>query len=317
MRIFVTGASGFVGGAATRTLVSLGHEVVAMSRSHESDALILELGGKPLRCDLATITPTAMETVDVVIHCAAFVEPWGPKEAWFNSNGTGTQTVLNAAQIAGVKRFIHIGTEAAICHGQDVIDADEQVPLAFNSPYPYCSTKAQAEQLVRDANNENFTTLILRPRFIWGPGDKTLLPLIEDMAKSGKWTWINHGKAMTSTTHIDNLIHAITLSLDKGQGGNSYFILDVGNISLKNMISAMAKSKGLSLADRSIPISVADFMGRSAELVWRTLNLSSSPPLTAHAAIVMSRHCTLVGNKAETDLGYHAILSREQGLESL
>ena len=92
-----------------------------------------------------------------------------------------------AAREAGVKRFIHIGTEAALVHGQDLHEVDERYPLAFDSPYPYCSTKARAEQAVREAYDPagGFTTPVLRPRFIWGPGDATLLPALPKMAQPG------------------------------------------------------------------------------------------------------------------------------------
>ena len=94
----------------------------------------------------------------------------GPADAWYKGNVLGSRAMLAAAREAGVGRFIHIGTEAAIVHGQDIFDADETYPLALDSPYPYCATKAQAEQLVLTAATAEFTTIVLRPRFIWGPG---------------------------------------------------------------------------------------------------------------------------------------------------
>src|SRR5690606_23929780 len=105
------------------------------------------------------------------------------------------------------------------------------------SPYPYSRTKAQAERLVRDANTADFTTIVLRPRFIWGPGDTTLLPTIETMAREGKFMWVDYGRARTSTTHIANLVHAIDLALTKGFGGEAYFILDDGVRTMREMIS--------------------------------------------------------------------------------
>jgi nucleoside-diphosphate-sugar epimerase len=228
MRIFVTGASGFVGGAATKKLVVAGHDVRAMSRSEKSDAAIGALGAAPVRCDLESVTSAEIGDAEAVLHCAAFVEQWGPREAWKRFNVDGTARMLAAAREAGVKRFIHIGTEAALFHGQHLRGVDESYPLAPNSPYPYSSTKAQAEKLVRDATAPGFETVVLRPRFIWGPGDTTLLPTIEAMARAGKFMWINGGRAMTSTTHINNLVHAIELALTKGQPGAAYFILDDG-----------------------------------------------------------------------------------------
>lgn len=318
MRIFVTGASGFVGGAATKALIDVGHQITAMSRSEKSDAVIRDLGAEPVRCDLETVTSEHIGDAEIILHSAAFVEAWGPRDAWYRYNVLGTQTMLVAAQASGVQRFIHIGTEAAICHGQHVRNADETVPLAPDSPYPYCATKAQAEQLVRRANrDEAFETVVLRPRFIWGPGDTTLLPMVEAMAKSGKWMWIDDGRTMTSTTHIDNLVHAILLALTNGRAGEAYFILDDGTISLKEMIGGMAEARGLSLPDKSISSGVADFVGRTSEKIWRLLHLQSDPPLTAHAAMVMSRDCTLNGAKAEKDLGYRSIVTRSDGLAAL
>jgi nucleoside-diphosphate-sugar epimerase len=90
--------------------------------------------------------------------------------------------MLGAAQQVGARRFIHTGTEAALVRGQHLRGVDETAPLAFDSSYPYCRTKALAEQAVRDENCAGFETIVLRPRFIWGPGDQTILPLLQKMA---------------------------------------------------------------------------------------------------------------------------------------
>jgi nucleoside-diphosphate-sugar epimerase len=317
MHIFITGASGFVGGAAARLLLSKGHKVSAMSRSEKSDAAILALGAEPVRCDLDTIAATQMHGIDVVIHAAAFVESWGPKDAWFRSNVLGTQAVLDAARLAGVKRFIHIGTEAAICHGQHINGADERYPLAPDSPYPYCATKAQAEMRVRSANSADMTTIVLRPRFIWGPGDKTLLPSVESMVRAGRFSWIDGGKARTSTVHIDNLCHAIELALSKGRGGEAYFILDDSEITMKAMVSGMADSIGLTLPEKSAPSWLLGGVAVVAERIWRMFNLKGEPPITRQVVMVMKCDCVLDGRKARDELGYVPLISREAGLAAM
>jgi nucleoside-diphosphate-sugar epimerase len=317
MKIFVTGASGFVGGAATRALVAAGHKVRAMSRRDQTDTLIRGLGAEPVRCDLENIGAADIGECEVVLHCAAFVEAWGPKDAWYQGNVLGTKAVLTAAREAGAGRFIHIGTEAGIVHGQHILDADESYPLSPGSPYPYCATKAQAETLVRAANTPGFATIVLRPRFIWGPGDTTLLPAIETMAAGGGWMWLDHGAALTSSTHIDNLVHAIELALTQGTAGEVYFILDAGSRSLKQIITGMAASKNLQLGERNIPFWLADLAGRVCEGLWRLLPLKGSPPLTRHAAMVMSRSCVLNGEKARVELAYTPVISYEEGMRSL
>ena len=317
MRIFVTGASGFVGGAATEKLVAAGHDVRAMSRSGKSDAKIAALGGKPVRCDLEDVTAAHIGDAEVVIHCAAFVEQWGPRDAWKRFNVDGAARMLAAAREAGVKRFIHIGTEAALFHGQHLRGVDETYPLAPHSPYPYSSTKAQAEQLVRAANTLGFETIALRPRFIWGPGDTTLLPVIEAMAKSGQFLWVNGGRAMTSTTHIANLVHAIELALTKGRAGEAYFILDDGVRPMREMMSGMAASRGVALPDKSVPGWVADAIGATCETLWRTFPMKGEPPLTRFGAMIMSRDAILKDDKARAEMGYAPVVSVEEGLRTL
>jgi nucleoside-diphosphate-sugar epimerase len=317
MHVFITGASGFVGGATAKRLIAAGHTVSAMSRSERSDAVIRALDATPVRCDLDSIASQHLARADAVIHAAAFVESWGPPEAWFNANVLGTQRVLDAAKAAGVSRFIHIGTEAAICHGQDIDGADETYPLAPDSPYPYCATKAQAEQRVRAANGPDFTTIVLRPRFIWGPGDTTLLPSIAAMATAGKFVWIDGGRARTSTTHIANLVLAIELALTEGRGGEAYFILDEGEVSMRAMITGMAASIGLTLPDKSAPGGLLAIVAGVLESVWRLFRLRGEPPLTRHVVMVMRCDCVLNDAKAKVEIGYQPGISREAGLATL
>lgn len=317
MRIFVTGASGFVGGAAVRKFVAAGHDVRAMSRSDKSDAAISALGATPVRCDLENVAAAHVGDAEAVLHCAAFVEQWGPIDAWKKFNIDGTANTLTAARAVGAKRFIHISTESVLWKGQSLIDVDETYPLALNSPYPYSWTKARAEVLVREAATQDFATIILRPRFIWGPGDTTLLPAIRAMSASGQWMWVGGGAARTSTTHIDNLVRAIELALTKGRGGEAYFVLDDGVRTMKAMISGIAAAEGIKLPDKAIPAWLADLVGGACEGVWRTFGLKSEPPLTRFSAMIMSRDCVLNDAKARRELGYAPVISVADGLRQL
>ena len=317
MHVYVTGASGFVGGAATKHLVARGHLVRAMSRSEKSDAAIRGLGAEPVRCDLENVAAAHIGDAEAVLHCAAFVEQWGPRDAWKRFNVDGTCRMLEQAREAGVKRFIHIGTEAALFHGQHLRLVDETYPLAPNSPYPYSSTKAQAEMLVRAANAPGFETIVLRPRFIWGPGDTTLLPAIVAMAKAGRFMWVDHGRNLTSTTHITNLVHAIELALTKGRGGEAYFILDDGVRPMHEMMTGMAASHGVTLPEKNVPGWVAAALGAACEGLWTILPLRGEPPLTRFSAMIITRDCILTDAKARAEMGYAPVISVEDGMRQL
>lgn len=270
-----------------------------------------------MRCDLGSVTDAHLDGCEVVVHAAAYVKEWGLWETYEEINVQGTHNILSAAKQAGVKRFIHIGTESALFLGQDLIDVDEEYPLAPYSEYPYSSTKAKAEKAVIAANQEGFLTLSLRPRMIWGEGDETTLKVVTNMAKSGKFTWIDEGKYLTSTTHIENLVYAISLSLSKGEGGEAYFILDDDTISIRDFLTQYLATQNIDLGTKSAPSWLVRTLANIIEPIWRFSAIKSPPPITKFTAYIMSCHCTLIGDKARDALGYRPIISRAQGFEKL
>jgi hypothetical protein len=317
MRIFITGASGFIGGAIAQAIASE-HEVLAMSRSDKSDLRIRELGAQPVRCDLVTLEPGDIPDCDAVIHCAAYVESWGTRELTWRINVEGTERTLNAARAAGARRFLHMGTEAVLWRGQDLVDVSEDHPYPDSTPYLYSETKAEAERLVLAANdNGGMATVVLRPRFVWGPGDQTLAPEIEAMVEKGAFMWIDGGRARTSTTHIDNLVHGAKLVLEHGVGGQAYFVTDGEVRSFREFLPELMNAYGVELGDRSMPSAIARPVATLIEGIWRTLKLSSTPPLTRHAIDLMCCDCTLNIDKIEKELGYQPIVSVVEGLRQL
>ena len=318
MNIFITGASGFIGGAIAAKLASQ-HEVRCMSRRETSDAVIRGLGAEPVRCALSEVTPDHLAGSEVVIHAAAYVGDWGSREDYWQANVVGTEQLVAAAREAGVRRFVHIGTEAALWHGQDMVDVDEHYPYAENSPFLYAETKAEAEKRVLAANNPagGFTTISIRPRLVWGPGDQTVLPAVKEMVEAGKFTWINQGAALTSTTHIHNLVHGVELALERGAAGEAYFITDGETWTIRDFLTRLLATEDLTPPDTSLPKALVYPIASLCELIWRGLKLDSAPPLTRHAIGLMSCDCTLSIEKARCDLGYDPIVDVETGLAQL
>jgi nucleoside-diphosphate-sugar epimerase len=318
MKIFITGASGFVGGAFVKAYAKT-HDITAMSRSDKSDAAIRALGATPIRAALGEVKTEQLKGFDAVVHCAAYVEEWGPWEDYWRVNVDGTKELLVAAKGADVKRFIHIGTEAALFHGQHMRGVDEHYPLSLNSPYPYARTKAHAEKAVREANDSStgFTTIVVRPRLVWGPGDTSILPAIKEMVEKGQFAWIDGGRNKTSTTYIGNLIHAMNLALTKGNGGNAYFVLDGPPVVFREFMTRMLTAAGVTPGDRTIPGWVVRTIAYLGESTYRALGIKSKPPLTRFTANIMSRDCTLVDDKARKEMGYAPAVTIDQGLAAL
>jgi nucleoside-diphosphate-sugar epimerase len=212
--VFVTGGSGFIGGRLIERLREDGHTVRALARSDQAAARIRERGGEPVSGDLSDglALRTAAEGSELAFHAAATLGDWGKREEFERGNVEGTANVLRACAESGVRRFVHVGTEAALLAGQPLVGVDEAAPLRPDSPVLYSSTKARAERLVLDANRDGFETVVVRPRFVWGRGDTTLLPTMVELARSGRFAWIGGGRHLTSTTHVDNTVEGLALA---------------------------------------------------------------------------------------------------------
>jgi nucleoside-diphosphate-sugar epimerase len=216
---FVTGGSGFVGGRLLERLVRDGWAVRALARSDAAAARVREIGAEPVRGDVADAAALARGAAgaEVVFHAAAKVAEWGAWRDFRRVNVDGTKAVLAAARDAGARRLVHVGTEAALLHGEPLVAADERTPLAFGSRAPYSATKAEAEAAVVGARG--IETIVVRPRFVWGPGDTTLVPAMIEMIRTGRFRWIGGGRHRTSTAHVDNTVHALVLAADRGTPG--------------------------------------------------------------------------------------------------
>ncbi len=316
MKLFITGASGFVGGAIAAALQKE-HTVQAMSRSESSDAKLRALGATPVRGELGAVRPDDLRGCDAVIHNAAFVGPWGTEREFRAGNVDGTAQLLEAARAAGVKRFIHMGTEAAFFTGRDLVDIDESFPYPEHNPYLYGRTKMEAEKLVLAANAPGFETIVLRPRLVWGPGDTSVLPVIKKMVAEGKFMWIDGGRAKTSTTCILNLVEAVRLALGAGQGGRAYFITDGDDTTIREFLTAMLKTQNVELPTKSIPAGLASGLARVVEGTWRLFGIKSEPPMMRFPIDAMARQCTIRIDRARAELGYKPVVTVAQGLAAM
>src|SRR4051812_19947776 len=278
---FVTGGSGFSGGALIRRLMSDGGTVAALVRSDDAAAAVRARGAEPVPGDLGdgAALERGMAGADVVVHAAAHLGDWGDPAEFERVNVQGTRNVVDAARRAGVRRVVHVGTEAALLHGQPLVAADERTPLAFGSPVLYSATKARAEAVVLEAGHGRLETVVVRPRFVWGAGDTTLLPVMTELVRSGRFAWIGGGRQRTSTSHVDNVVEGLVLAATRGSSGGVWFVTDGATVVFRDFVTALLATQGVAAPGRSVPLPVARALARAGETAWRRLRLPGRPPV--------------------------------------
>jgi nucleoside-diphosphate-sugar epimerase len=315
----VTGGSGFVGGTLINRLRSEGWDVRALARSEASVARVRERGAEPVPGELADgpSLRAAAEGCDVAFHAAAKVEDWGEPLDFVRVNVHGTQNVIVACREAGVRRLVHVGTEAALMAGDPLVNVSEDAPLRPDSPALYSSSKAKAEQRVRAANDSAFETVVIRPRFVWGRGDTTLLPALVRLVGSGRFRWVDGGAHLTDTTHIDNAVEGLWLGATAAPAGSVYFVTDGAPVVFRDFVSRLLRTQGVTPPDKSVPPRLVGVLAAGSERFWRLAKRDGSPPLTRFAIWVSSQECTLDISRAEREIGYRPRKTREQGLEEL
>jgi nucleoside-diphosphate-sugar epimerase len=315
-KAFITGGSGFVGRTLIATLRRNQYDVIALARSEAAVKTVERAGARAVPGDLtdeAALT-RGMQGASLVVHAGAKVEQWGPIAEFQRINVEGTANVLRAARSANVPRLVHVSTEAVLVGGKKpLIQADESWPRPAHPPAPYAQTKALAEERVISANCKELTTVVVRPRFIWGKGDSSLLPKLLDSVKRNQFAWIGGGHYLTSTCHVENVAAGILAAAKKGRGGQAYFLTDGAPIEFRAFITSLLESQGVSAPSRSLPHSVAYVAAWLMELVWAA-GAKNPPPLTRTMLALMAEEVTVSDAKARAELGYAPVITREQGL---
>jgi len=317
---FVTGGSGFVGGRLIKHLIAQGWQVRALARNDEGIRIIKSLGAEPIRGSLndEISLVNALRGSVIVVHAAALFKLWGAQADFEEANVHGTDVLLKAAQVAGVKRFIQIGAAAVVMGDMvDIHEANESLPRQERSWAPYAASKARSEKLVLSANQAHiFETIVIRPPMIWGEGMPMLQSILENI-QSGDFRLINDGSAVMSTVHVDNLCHAVELAIDKGKGGQAYFVSDDINHRFKEILTAFLGSQNVELPKSSIPLGIAWFMASMMEGVWKLFSRKGEPPITRQLLRFIGKDFILDISKAQHDLGYRQITSWSVGIEAM
>ena len=314
MRVFLTGATGFIGGAVAGALRARDDDVRALVRSPdkagELEAAGVELVAGSLSDRNAIVS--ALEGCDAAIHIAAVYEVGIKKSerpAMYQANVTGTENVLGAALEAGTPKVVYVSTVGVFGNTEgEIVEEGHEHRGPYGSYYE--ETKVLAHRAAQKLIEEGLPCVIVQPGGVYGPEDHSAVGDLINRFVAGKLPMMAFGDLGFNLVHRDDVVAGILLALDGGKVGESY-VLGGEITTMRGMIETLSGIVDRRPPRLNMPVALLRVSQPLGPLMGPALGF---PPnfgeliSASHGVTYWARH-----DKAVRELGY-APRSLEQGL---
>jgi nucleoside-diphosphate-sugar epimerase len=289
----VTGATGFVGHALATALLQRGWLVHLLVRDRARLDPQLATKCRITVGDLSNQAAlrAAVDSVEFVFHCAANVNTWDTRAAYYETNVTGVANLLEAIKErrSPLRRYIHVSTVDV--YGYPELPATEDSPTD-GAGFGYGETKLLGEQLVgHTCSSAGMPFVILRPCNIIGPGSQFIGRIGAELT-SGLMLKIDGGQANAGLLHIDNLVNYLIWSATAHDALNQCFnVRDAEDISWSEFIDRFKQGihgHGLVI---NLPFRMAAILARGWNMLHRTHNPLKEPMLHPLLIRIFGRTC--------------------------
>ena len=317
MRCLVTGATGFVGGHIAEKLRGMGHEVVSLVRPTSDTRLLQEWGVERIEGDLTdpTAVRRACEGIDAVVHAAAKVGEWGPIEDYRRVNVEAFGTLLEAARERPLSRFVLVSS-LGVYAARDHHGTDESEPLPETHIDGYTQTKVEAETLaLRYHRDHGLPLAIIRPGFVYGPRDRTIMPRILKNLKFRLVTYFGSRDKVLNNVYVGNVVQAVVLALEKPEAvGEAFNVTDGVCVTKRRFFETIAELAHLPKPLVTYPMWFARALCGGFETAGRLFGFT---PLLNNARLkFMGLNLDYSIEKARRVLGYDPATSFEEGMRT-
>lgn len=313
MIVLITGASGFLGRAVAAELVAAGHEVRALQRTPSHVPGVTDVLGSVTD---AMHVNRAMDGVEGVVHLAAKVSLAGDPNAFHSVNVVGTRTMLDAAERAGVARFVQVSSPSVAHVGDALTGVSAEPASPEQARGDYARTKAKAELLALARDSAAMSVVAVRPHLVWGPGDTQLVERIVDRARRGRLPLLSGGTALIDTTYIDNAATGIVAALHRADRahGQAYVLTNGEPRPVADLLAGICIAAGVPPPGWSIPAVLGRAAGAVIERLWAIRPGADEPPMTRFLAEQLSTAHWFDQRATRRDLGWAPSVSIDEGL---
>jgi len=314
MKVALTGASGYTGGHLMRRLLARGDSVKALVRESSVTKELTASGAEIVTGVLGSASDSRrlVAGCEAVMHVAAVYRTAGHPDSYYREiNVEGTRLLLEAADAAGVRRFVHTSTVGV--HG-DVKNspAAEDAPISPSDIYQ--ETKAEADALAREFGRTHaLEVTIVRPGAIYGPGETRLLKLFRSIAR-GRYAVVGTGKPHYHMVYIDDLVDGYLLALDRPEAAGETFIIAGGRALSQNFLAReIAQATGGSIWPFHIPAWPLQRLGDLVEVICVPLGIE--PPIHRRRVDFWVKNRSFSIEKARRRLGYDPKVDVSEGIK--
>lgn len=303
MKALVTGANGFTGSHLVKALEQRGDSVVGLVRKTSDLSRLADCQVQFVYGDITdrAALKTAMQDVDVVFHTAAYVELGLVDAAKMERiNVEGTRAVLETARDMGIAKLVYCSTIGIYgdTQGRTIDETFQRQQQGFSSAYD--STKFKAQQLVDQFAAAGLPAVSLMPSGIFGADDPHFGPVLQAFLKGRLKVWAG-GDRVTGIVHVDDLVAAMLLAVEKAPAG-AHYIISTGDLTTREMFEFLSQETGVS-TPREVPESIVRLGGNLLDPIGRWF--SWQPPISRERVHYVYDRCVRVdGSKAKRELGW-------------
>lgn len=319
MKMLVTGGTGFLGSSLAKRLMKEGHQVTIIGRNRQIGKQLEAEGITFIQADLSDQAEIvhACQGQDYVFHCGALSSPWGKYQDFYETNVIGTKNIITGCRQHNIKRLIHVSSPSIYSTYGDRVDIKEDDRLPDTFINDYAQTKYLAEQEIDKAHKNGLPVITIRPRAIFGPGDRAIIPrLIKANEKIGV-PIIYNAKAIIDFTYVENIVDALLLCMNSPIHtlGKKYNITNDHPMVLHEILEKLFQTLQIEWRKRKMNYQFIFFVASMVERFYKSFLPNQEPVLTKYTVSVLAHTQTLNITAAKDDLGYVPRVSIDKGIE--